>query len=389
MQFIDLKTQYQHIEANIRSRMHAVLEHGQYIMGPEVQELETKLAHHTGAAHCITCASGTDALLMPLLAWDIGPGDAVFVPAFTFFATAEMVALAGASPIFVDVDPHTFNIQPEALAKAIQAVRSQNPSLHPLPVQALQQALHPRAIIPVDLFGLAADYDSILAIAKQENLLVLEDAAQAFGATRGGKSTCHMGCHAATTSFFPAKPLGCYGDGGAIFTDDADLAAKLRSLRIHGKGSDKYENIRVGINGRLDTLQAAILLGKLDIFTDEVAARQKVARMYTQLLAAVPGLQTPTIPNGCLSVYAQYSIVVDAHKRDVLCTHLQQQNIPTNIYYPRPLHTQTVFAHQQYKAEDMPVSTSLCQRIVSLPFHPYMQEEDVNIVCKAIKDVVA
>lgn len=388
MEFINLKAQYEPIESTIQARIPAVLEHGQYIMGPEVREVEKALAAMAGTKHCVSCASGTDALLMPLMAWGIGPGDAVFVPPFTFFATAEVVTMLGATPIFVDVDPVTYNMEPKALEKAIEAVKTQDAKLYPLPVQALESKLTPRAVIPVDLFGIPADYSTILPIAKAHALLVLEDAAQSFGAQLHGKMTCGMGCHAATTSFFPAKPLACYGDGGAIFTDDDALAALLQSIRIHGKGSDKYENVRVGINGRLDTLQAAILLEKLPIFTQEINARQKVAQRYDEQLTSIASIIPPSVPAGCLSVYAQYSILVDARVRDTLCAQLKHRGIPTNIYYPKPLHVQTVFAHMQYRADDMPVSTELSQRILSLPFHPYMDDSDIDTVCAALREIL-
>lgn len=396
MEFIDLKSQYQQIESAVRARIDAVLQHGHYIMGPEVAELEQALARRIGAKHCITCASGTDALLMPLLAWGIGPGDAVFVPPFTFFATAEMVSLTGATPVFVDVDPVTFNMQPEALALAIEAVQQQDTSVYPLPAPARKgKGLKARAVIPVDLFGIAADYDALLPIAHRHKLLVLEDAAQSFGGQRAGKAVGNTGCHASTTSFFPAKPLGCYGDGGAIFTDDDALDALLRSLRVHGKGEDKYENVRVGLNGRLDTLQAAILLAKLEFFDAEIAARQEVVAHYTRGLAGLaglsdlPGLTPPSVPADCLSVYAQYSVLLDAASRDKVRAHLHSQDIPTNIYYPKPLHIQTALAPLDYRPEDMPVALDLSRRILALPFHPRMSASDVSKVCTALQEALA
>lgn len=389
MEFIDLKSQYQQIETSVRARIDAVLHHGHYIMGPEVAELEQALARRIGARHCISCASGTDALLMPLMAWNIGPGDAVFVPPFTFFATAEMVSLTGATPVFVDVDPVTFNMQPEALALAIEAVQQQDASVYPLPVMAQQQRLTARAVIPVDLFGIAADYAALLPIAQRHNLLVLEDAAQSFGGERAGKAVGNTGCHAATTSFFPAKPLGCYGDGGAIFTNDDALDALLRSLRVHGKGDDKYENVRVGLNGRLDTFQAAILLAKLEIFDAEIAARQQVAAHYASGLRPLPGVLPPSVPAACRSVYAQYSVLLDASSRDRVRAHLHSQGIPTNIYYPKPLHMQTALAPLGYRPGDMPVALELSRRILSLPFHPHMSAQEVSKVCTALQEALA
>lgn len=382
MEFIDLKTQYRRLEPAIRARIDAVLAHGHFIMGPEVAELESALAAATGARHAITCASGTDALLMPLLAWGIGPGDAVFTTPFTFFATAEVIALVGATPVFVDVDPVTFNISPEGLERAILAVKRRDPSIHPLPSRAVEEGLTPRAVIPVDLFGIAAEYDELLPIAREHGLLVMEDAAQAFGGRYRGTPLCGLPCHAATTSFFPAKPLGCYGDGGAIFTDDDALAATLRSLRVHGKGSDKYENVRVGINGRMDTLQAAIMLPKLEILPEEIAARQRVAAGYGERLAGIPGVTPPTVPAHCLSAWAQYSILCD--NRDALAAHLKAGGVPTAIYYPKPLHVQSVFAHLGHAADDMPVSASLSRRILSLPMHPYLEESDQDRICQLI-----
>lgn len=382
MEFIDLKTQYRRLEPAIRARIDTVLAHGHFIMGPEVAELESALAAATGARHAITCASGTDALLMPLLAWGIGPGDAVFTTPFTFFATAEVIALVGATPVFVDVDPVTFNISPEGLERAILAVKRRDPSIHPLPRRAVEEGLTPRAVIPVDLFGIAAEYDELLPIAREHGLLVMEDAAQAFGGRYRGTPLCGLPCHVATTSFFPAKPLGCYGDGGAIFTDDDALAATLRSLRVHGKGSDKYENVRVGINGRMDTLQAAIMLPKLEILPEEIAARQRVAAGYGERLAGIPGVTPPTVPAHCLSAWAQYSILCD--NRDALAAHLKAGGVPTAIYYPKPLHVQSVFAHLGHAADDMPVSASLSRRILSLPMHPYLEESDQDRICQLI-----
>lgn len=382
MEFIDLKAQYRRLEPAIRARIDAVLAHGHFIMGPEVAELESALTAATGARHAITCASGTDALLMPLLAWGIGPGDAVFTTPFTFFATAEVIALVGATPVFVDVDPVTFNISPEGLERAILAVKRRDPSIHPLPRRAVAEGLTPRAVIPVDLFGIAAEYDELLPIAREHGLLVMEDAAQAFGGRYRGTPLCGLPCHAATTSFFPAKPLGCYGDGGAIFTDDDALAATLRSLRVHGKGSDKYENVRVGINGRMDTLQAAIMLPKLEILPEEIAARQRVAAGYGERLAGIPGVTPPTVPAHCLSAWAQYSILCD--NRDALAAHLKAGGVPTAIYYPKPLHVQSVFAHLGHAADDMPVSASLSRRILSLPMHPYLEESDQDRICQLI-----
>ena len=389
MQFIDLAAQQQRIRPELERRIQAVLEHGNYIMGPEVLELEERLTGFVGARHCVSCASGTDALFMALMAWDIGPGDAVFVPPFTFFATGEAPALFGATPIMTDIDPRTFNMDPAALAKAVEAVQKQDAAIYPLPAAALERPLRARAVIPVNLFGQTADYDALLPIAKKHGLLVLEDAAQSFGAAWRGKKSCALGCHVAATSFFPAKPLGCYGDGGAIFTDDDALAEVLRSIRVHGKGSDKYDNVRIGINGRLDTLQAAILLAKLEVFSEELKARGQVAGWYAQRLAGVDGVAPPFVREGNISAWAQYSILVKGGKRDAVAAHLKSKDIPTNIYYPTPMHMLAAFKHLGYKPEDMPAALACSRDILALPFHPYMPEADVERVCRAVAESLA
>jgi len=386
MEFIDLGRQQKRIGEAIRLRTEAVFSHGHYIMGPEVKELESRLAEYAGSRHCLSCSSGSDALLMLLMAWEVGVNDAVFVPAFTFFATAEMPALLGATPIFVDIDPVTFNMDPACLARAVQAVRTQDASLHPLPPAALQAVpLRARCVIPVDLFGQAAGYEQILPLAEAEGLLVLEDGAQAFGGTWMGKRVCGLGCHGAATSFFPAKPLGCYGDGGAIFTDDDALAAELASVRVHGKGTDKYDNRRIGINGRLDTMQAAILLPKLDIFAEELERREQVAAWYARGLSGVGGVTVPQVAEGRTSVYAQYTIRVTQGRSD-LASALKGQGIPTNIYYPKPLHVQGAFAEHGLAAGAFPVAAQSCDEVLSLPFHPYMERDEVERVCAVISD---
>ncbi|MBN1380888.1 MAG: DegT/DnrJ/EryC1/StrS family aminotransferase [Deltaproteobacteria bacterium] len=394
MDFIDLKRQQKRIKTQLDVNIQKVLAHGQYIMGPEGKELEGKLAAYVGAKHAIGCGSGTDALLMALMALEIGPGDAVFTPPFTFIATAEVVSLLGATPVFVDIDPQTFNIDPAKLDLAIQAVKANNPSIHPLP-KALPAppvgegkgegaGLRPSGIIPVDLFGLPADYDAIDTIAKNHNLFVIEDAAQSFGAEYKDKKTCSFG-HIACTSFFPAKPLGCYGDGGMCFTNDATLAQKLDSIRVHGQGIDKYNNIRIGINGRLDTLQAAILLAKFDIFPEEIDLRQGVAQRYTQALSSRPGISTPVIPAGYKSAWAQYSILVESEtRRTALINKLKKADIPTAIYYPKPLHMQTAYAGLGYKKGNFPNSESCAERIFSLPMHPYLNIQDQNKISQEL-----
>jgi len=391
MDFIDLKTQQKRIKQHLDANIQKVLAHGNYIMGPEIKELETKLATYVGVKHAVACASGTDALLMALMALNIGPGDAVFTTPFTFIATAEVISLLGATPVFVDIDPKTFNIDPAKLVLAIKALKSNNTSIYPLPLTPDSSRLTPRGVIPVDLFGLPANYDAIDKIAKENNMFVVEDAAQSFGAKYQDKMACAFG-NIACTSFFPAKPLGCYGDGGMCFTDDAALAAALDSIRVHGKGSHKYDNARIGINGRLDTLQAAILLAKFAIFPEEVELRNQVAQRYASLLTPHashsthdPSLLTPFVPAGYKSVWAQYSLLAkdDAH-RAALMEKLKVAGIPTAIYYPKPLHLQTAFAPLGYAPGAFPVSEDAASRIFSLPMHPYLQESDQNLIINAL-----
>jgi UDP-2-acetamido-2-deoxy-ribo-hexuluronate aminotransferase len=368
--FIDLKAQQQAISASLWPRLERVLAHGQYIMGPEIKELEERLAAYVGVKHAITCSSGTDALLMALMAYGVGPGDAVFTTPFTFIATAEVIQLVGATPVFVDINPQTFNLDPEALAEALVGLK-QNP---------LTSHLRAKGVIPVDLFGQPADYDRINDLAREHGLFVLEDAAQSFGATYKGRRAGSLAAVAAT-SFFPAKPLGCYGDGGAIFTEDDRLAEVLRSIRIHGQGSHKYENVRLGLNGRFDTLQAAVLLAKLEVFDQEVRARQEVARRYSEALR--PWVEVPYVAPECTSGWAQYSVL--SHQRTVLQDRLKDAGIPTAIYYPIPLHRQKAFAHLGYKAGDFPVSESAAARIFSLPMHPYLEAAAQQRIIAALK----
>jgi len=383
MEFINLGAQQKRIRDKIDANVKAVLDHGQYIMGPEIKKLEAKLADYVGTKHAIACASGTDALLMALMAYGVGPGDAVFTTPFTFIATAEVISLLGATPVFVDIDPKTYNIDPARLEQAIQAIKANDPSIHPLPITpdlvprtSNPLPLRPRGIIPVDLFGLPADYDAIEKIAGDHGLFVIEDAAQSFGAEYKGKKACSFG-KIGCTSFFPAKPLGCYGDGGMCFTDNDDLAAILDSIRVHGKGSHKYDNARIGINGRIDTLQAAILLAKFSIFPEEIELRQVVANRYTSLLASEATPATPFIPAGYKSAWAQYSILARSEaERTELMEKLKAAGIPTAIYYPKPLHLQTAFADLGYKPGAFPISEDAASRIFSLPMHPYLVEYD-------------
>ncbi|EGB15631.1 DegT/DnrJ/EryC1/StrS aminotransferase [Pseudodesulfovibrio mercurii] len=384
--FIDLKAQYARIEGDVRARMDAVLAHGRFIMGPEVAELEEGLARFAGSGHCVTCSSGTDALLMALMAQGIGPGDAVFTSPFTFIATAEVITLLGATPIFVDIDPATFNLDPDRLDQAVAALVGRDPSAHPLPSAALDGApLRPAMVIPVDLFGLPADYDEIHAVAAKHGLAVLADAAQSFGAEYGGRRavTC---ARAAATSFFPAKPLGCFGDGGAVFTDDATLAETCRSLRVHGKGGHKYDNVRTGLNARLDTLQAAVLLAKLAVFPDELDERRAVADGYAERLGDVPDLTLPTVPPDRTCAWAQYTVRHAA--REAIQAALREAGVPTAVYYPCPLHLQTAFAGLGYSAGDFPAAEAASNEVFSLPMSPYVTPPTLDVICDALKDAV-
>jgi dTDP-4-amino-4,6-dideoxygalactose transaminase len=368
--FIDLGTQRRRLGKSIDEAVSRVLAHCQFINGPEVTQLETALAAFSGARHVVSCASGTDALLMVLMAKDVGRGDAVLCPSFTFCATGEAVALTGAVPVFVDVDETTFNMDSASLKRGIASAR--------------KLGLEPKAVIPVDLFGQSADHDAIAAVAANEGLFVLDDAAQAFGASYKGRRLGTSGL-ATATSFFPAKPLGCFGDGGAIFTDDAELAATLRSIRVHGQGSDKYDNVRLGLTGRLDTMQAAILLEKLKIFEDEIAARNKVAERYAQGLGNV--VTVPRLAGGCTSVWAQYTIrLPKGCDRDGFAAALKSQGIPTAIYYPKSMHQQTAYRHFPVADGGLPASESLSGDVISLPMHAYLDEPTQDRIIKAVRD---
>jgi dTDP-4-amino-4,6-dideoxygalactose transaminase len=353
--FIDVAAQRRRLGPAIDAAVARVLSHCQFILGPEVRAFETELAAFCGARHVVTCASGTDALVLALRAMGIGPGDAVLCPSFTFCATAEVAALVGATPVFVDVDGATFNIDAKGIAGAVAAAKD--------------AGLKPKAIIPVDLFGLPADLVAVEAVAEAENLLVLDDAAQAFGATHKGRRLGTFG-HATATSFFPAKPLGCYGDGGAVMTDDDALADALRSLRVHGQGNDKYDNIRIGLASRLDTIQAAILSEKLKIFPDEIEARSRIARRYGEGLGDI--VTTPIVPAGSTSVWAQYTVRVANGRRDALAAALKAEGIPTAIYYPIPLHRQQAYKHYPVGKGGVAVSDQLADEVLSLPMHAYL-----------------
>ena len=343
------------------------MNHGRYILGPEVSRLEEALAAYTGAGHCVSCASGTDALLMVLMAWGVGPGDAVFVPAFTFPASAEVVVLLGATPVFVDVEPETFNISVDSLSVAIKMLD--------------RTSFRPSVVMGVDLFGLPADWSRLREIAEEHHMKTLADAAQSFGAVAPDGKVGTL-ADASTTSFFPAKPLGCYGDGGAVFTDDAELAELLFSIRGHGQGNEKYDIVRVGVNGRLDTLQAAILLEKLRIFEDELAARQRVAQRYTAALQPAP-VVTPTVSQGCSSAWAQYTI--RSSRRDELRSKLQAEDIPSAIYYPKALHHQTPYSACPTSPSGLRKSEALAREVLSLPMHPYLSVPDQEKVASVIR----
>jgi UDP-2-acetamido-2-deoxy-ribo-hexuluronate aminotransferase len=369
MDFIDLKTQQARIRDKIDARIKSILDSGAFVMGPEVYELERALAQFSGAAHCISCSNGTDALLMPLMALGVGPGDGVLVPTFTFFATAEVVSLVGATPIFVDVDPNTFVINTHTLKTALNDAKNRFPDVKP------------RGIIPVSLFGLCPDLSEIQQFAQSNSLFVMEDAAQSFGAEYRETKSCNIAPISAT-SFFPAKPLGCYGDGGAIFCSEQDFAEALRSIRIHGQGATKYQNIRIGMNGRLDTIQAAILLEKLAIFPDELEKRNSVATRYTQGLHDV--VTTPVVPSGYRSSWAQYTIRTPHRER--IIQSLQSKGIPTMVYYMTPLHLQVAYQHLGYQTGDLPVAEQLSGEVVSLPMHPYLPVSDQSAVIEAVRE---
>jgi dTDP-4-amino-4,6-dideoxygalactose transaminase len=367
--FIDIAAQRKRLGKSIDDAVAKVLAHCQFIMGPEVRQLEADLSAFCGARHTISCSNGTDALIMAQMATGIGPGDAVFCPSFTFCATAESVVCVGASPVFVDVDEKTFNMDLASLERAIE--------------DAKRAGLKLKAIIPVDLFGQPADLDAIAAVAKREGMIVISDAAQSFGATYKGK---RVGTQAlvTTTSFFPAKPLGCYGDGGAVFTDDDKVAEALRSIRVHGQGADKYDNVRIGMTGRLDTIQAAVLIEKLKIFQDEIEARNRIAARYAEGLKDVAIV--PQVASGYGSVWAQYTIRVE--KRDALAAVLSTRGVPTAIYYPKPLHRQEPYKRYPVAGNGLPVTDKLAAEVISLPMHPYLDEPTQDRVISAVREAL-
>ena len=368
IEFIDLKAQQRRIKAEIDSGIAKVLKEGRYIMGPQVKELETKLSEFGQAKHALGCANGTDALILPMLAWEIGPGDAVFCPSFTYCATAEIIAHVGATPVFIDIDRDTYNMDVASLESAILGVKAKG-------------EFTPRAIIAVDLFGQCADYVSIAKIAKEYGLKLVADSAQGFGTTLNGKHPVNW-ADVTTTSFFPAKPLGCYGDGGAVLTNNTELSGIMDSLRIHGKGKDKYDNVRVGMNSRLDTLQAAILLPKLAIFADEIAKRNVVAKRYIDGLQGF-ALRVPKIMDGVLSTWAQFTIEVPDHAD--FASKLKAKAIPTARYYPKPVHVQTAYSHFPRSPEGLANTEDCIANIISLPMHPYLDEDTQDMIIETAK----
>lgn len=373
MEFIDLHKQYEALKTGIDARLQNVLNAGHYIGGEEVKELSARLAEYCGTKYCLTCGNGTDALTLALRCFNVKKGDAVFVPDFTFFASAETPALEGATCIFVDVDERTFNIDARKLEEAIEETRKEG-------------KLNPKAIVTVDLFGLPADYSSLRKVANKYNLPIIEDGAQGFGGSINGKKACSFG-DISTTSFFPAKPVGCYGDGGAVFTDNKEYYELMCSLAVHGKGSFKYDNVRIGYNSRLDTVQAAVLLEKLRAFEEyELIARNKAADRYTELLR--DKFVTPFVPEGFGSSWAQYTLILgDCEERETVQTHLKNKGIPSMVYYPKPMHGQTAFADLPDRSKQLAVSSKLSHCVLSIPMHPYLTEEDVARVADALKGV--
>lgn len=372
IEFIDLKAQRARLDREITDGIKNVLDHGRFIMGPEVKEFERNLAEFGQAKNAIACGNGTDALILPIMAWNISQGDAVFCPSFTYCATAESIAVMGAEPVFVDIDRETYNMDPQSLRSAIEDVLAKG-------------KLKPRAVMAVDLFGQSADYASIKLIADEFGLKLIADSAQGFGTTLHGKHPLHW-ADVSTTSFFPAKPLGCYGDGGAVLTDDAETAAIIDSLRIHGKGTDKYDNVRIGMNSRLDTMQAAILLPKLAIFADEIADRNVVAKRYIDGLRS-NSTRVPTVLDGVISTWAQFTIEVP--DPNAFAAGLKEKGIPTARYYPKPVHIQTAYSHFLTQPGGLPSTDDCIDHIISLPMHPYLDENTQDYIIETAKSVLA
>jgi UDP-2-acetamido-2-deoxy-ribo-hexuluronate aminotransferase len=363
--FMDLRSQYKGLGDSVIRRIEAILEHGMYCNGPEIVELERELAALTGCTHVLGVSSGTDALIVPLMAYGVGPGDAIFTSPFTFFATAEAIALVGATPVFVDILPDTYNIDPGKLAEAVARVKAEG-------------KLRARGVIPVDIFGLPADYDPIEALAAKEDLFVLEDAAQSLGGKYKGRPVGALG-HVAATSFYPSKPLGCYGDGGAVFTSDSALNAIMTSIRVHGQGSDKYNNVRLGLNARLDSFQGAVLLAKMPTFAEELVARDRVAKVYG---ARLRGVGLPVVPDGLDCAWALYT--VRHPRRDALATHLKERGVPSGIYYGRCLHEQDAFTGLGYRTGDLPISEQAAREVLSLPMHPFLTDGELDTIVEAV-----
>ncbi|MDR0425279.1 MAG: DegT/DnrJ/EryC1/StrS family aminotransferase [Clostridiales Family XIII bacterium] len=374
MEFIDLKKQYNDIAAGLGRRLGSVMSGTRFIFGEETEELEVRLAAYTGRKHCISCSSGTDALLMPLMAWQAGKGDAVFVPAFTFFATAEVASMLGAEVVFVDIEPGTFNMDPAKLRKAAERVKAEG-------------RLRLRAVIAADIFGQPARNPEIEGLAAEYGMFFLEDAAQGFGGRIGSRAAGSFG-DAAATSFFPAKPLGCYGDGGAVFTDSDELAGLLRSIRVHGQGREKYQNVRIGLNARLDNMQAAVLLEKLTVFDKETAAKNVIAERYSAALAGL--LETPAVLPGYYSSWAQYSLLAEGpEEREFIIGRLKSQGVPTAIYYKAPLHEQPVYKGYDRRGDDLSASERICKRVFSIPMHAYLSDADIELITGTIAKACA
>jgi len=371
MDFIDLNSQYNRIKTAVDERIQKVLDNSAYIMGKEVYELEAKLAEYVGREYCLSCSNGTDAMVIPLMALDVKEKDAFYVSSFTFFASAEVVELVGGTPVFIDSD-ETYNLDPAHLELMIN--------------KTIQEGeLTPRGIIAVDIFGLVADYEAIEKIAQKYDLFLLSDAAQSFGGSRYGKKSCSFG-DVATTSFFPAKPLGCYGDGGAIFTDDEELYKVMESIRVHGQGETKYDNVRIGINGRLDTIQAAVLLEKMNILDAERETKLNIAKIYTERLKE--NYCVPTFPENCESALAQYTILTkNAEHREKVIAYMESKNIPIMTYYRYPMHMQKAFAYLNYKDSDLPVAEDYSKRAISIPIHAYLTEQDINLICQELNKI--
>ncbi len=372
MDFVDLGRQYNYIKKEIDKRIDNVINSRRFIMGPEIQELENKLSEFTGRKYVLTCASGTDALVIPLMAYELEKSDAVFVSSFTFYASAESINLAGGTPVFIDSDD-TYNLSPAKLRKAIEKTISEG-------------KLKPKGIVAVDIFGLTADFDEIKKIADEYNLFIIEDGAQSFGGSYKGKMNCSFG-DVSATSFFPAKPLGCYGDGGAIFTDNEYLYKRMHSIRVHGQGSCRYDNVRMGINGRMDTIQAAVLLAKLTVFKDEIDKRQIVAQKYYQNLKN--SFVVPKMSENRISAWAQFTLMAEnEEERETIIEKMKEHNIPIMVYYPVPMHMQTAYKYLGYKPEDLPICADMSKRVFSVPMHPYLSDDEIDTICKELRLIV-